>query len=126
MLNRLKINIAVIICLAFLFRLFSFSIGYLSFSSEQQVSNSFYTVKNSQTQIDPLQKSEIPYSDIEFSEEDSDDDNELKFHASFLLELFYVPVQHKLIKQVPVITPTNKYFTSSSFQRHLEFGVFRI
>lgn len=130
MLRKLKINTALIICVAFLFRLFTLSAGFISSLDDQQNTHlkGYYAfiTKKEITHIEPVTNSQTSYSDLEFSEEDSDDENEFKLHTSFILELFSAPIQHSVIKQIAVITPSNKHYLCSSSQRHLEFGVFRI
>lgn len=120
MLKGLKINTAIIICVAFLLRLFTLSVGFVS-SANEQGGNTVAHI-----QVEPLKKSEASYSYIEFSEEDSDDKNENKFHAPLLLESLYAPVQNNVKGQIIAITPSNKHYVYNSSKRHLEFGVFRI
>lgn len=129
MLRKLKINTALIICVAFLFRLFTLNAGFISALDDQQNihAKGYYALitKKEIIHVEPVTDSKVSYSDLEFSEEDSDE-NEFKIYTSLLLESFYAPIQHSVIKQIAVITPSNKHYISSSSQRHLEFGVFRI
>ncbi len=130
MLKGLKINIAILICVAFLFRLFTLSSGFISSLDEAQdlhtKSNYAFITKKETAHIEPLTNSQSSYSDLEFSEENSDDENEFKVQTPFILQSFCAPVQYSIIKQEGVITPSNKHYIRSSSQRHLEFGVFRI
>src|ERR1700740_1586759 len=82
MYRSFKINIAIVICLTFVFRLLFVNISLLSASNIQQTNNPlskyFSTTqkrkRNTETVVKP---NAIDYAAIEVCEEDSDDDKDL-------------------------------------------------
>lgn len=129
MFKGLKINIAIIICVAFLFRLFSLCLSFISSSNESNNLSSAYltsVTKKGIVHVAPLKNSKFIYTDVVFSEEDTDDENEQKSFAPTLLESFVGLTLCSIGNHVKAITPSNKHFACNSSQRRLEFGVFRI
>lgn len=127
MYKGLKINTAIIICVAFLFRLFSLS--FVSSSSESNTLASAYltsVTKKGIVHVAPVKKSKSIYTDVVISEEDSDDENEHKYFTPILLESFSGLTVCSFVSHFKAITPSNKHFACNSSQRRLEFGVFRI
>lgn len=129
MLKGLKINIAIIVCVAFLFRLFSLSLSFVSSSNESNTLASAYLTSVSKkgiVHVAPLKNSKSIYTDVVISEEDPDDENEHKSFTPILLESFCGLTVCSIGNHVKAITPSNKHFACNSSQRRLEFGVFRI
>lgn len=125
----LKINTALLICLAFIFRLIFVSAGNIS-SLHSQNSNSnkkqFSFAFKKRRNIDPFDNSATPkYSAVEISEEDSDDEAQHKLATPLLIQ-FNALVIGNAKCQIRAISPFNKHYTYNSAQRHLEFRVFRI
>jgi hypothetical protein len=129
MFKGLKINIVIIICVAFLFRLFSLSLSFVSSSNE---SNSLinpcltYVAKKGASLVESEKNSKSVYTDLVFSEEDPDDENEHKSFTPILLESFSGLTVCCIGNHFKAITPSNKHFAYKSSQRRIEFGVFRI
>jgi hypothetical protein len=129
MFKGLKINIAIIICVAFLFRLFSLSLSSASSPNESNIPESTYltyVIKKGTSFVESEKNSKPIFTEIIFSEEDPDDENEHKSFTPILLESFCSLTVRSIESHVKAITPINKHFASNSSQRHLEFGVFRI
>ena len=132
MLGRIKINTAVLICIAFVFRLLFVNIGLVSSlntnHSNSTIKRHFSTViKKRRKQFDPITSSKnISYSTVELLEENSNDDELFRLNAFPLLFLFYSKIELKIKDVLKRITPFNKRFSFNSSNRHLEYRVFRI
>lgn len=129
MFKGLKINTAIIICVAFLFRLFSLSLSIASTSSENPALTSTIatsSVSKTTSLVESEKSSKSIFTEVVFSEEDPDDENEFKSFTPVLLETFCNVTLNNNKSHLQAITPSNKHFTCNSSQRHLEFGVFRI
>lgn len=128
MYKGLKINIAIIVCVAFLFRLFSLSLSFVSSLNEQESNTvaSTSVIKKGIVNVAPLKNSKSIYTDVVISEEDPDDENEHKSFTPILLESFCGLIVCSIGSHFKAITPSNKHFACNSSQRRLEFGVFRI
>lgn len=132
MLQRLKINTAVLICTAFIFRLLFVNIGLASSINTGQnngtIKRHFSTViKKRRKQFDPITNSvRFGYSAVEILEEDSNDENQFKLNPFLFVHVFYSVVENKIKDTLRKITSFNKYFSYNSSRRHLEYGVFRI
>ncbi|MBP9068081.1 MAG: hypothetical protein KBG47_01145 [Bacteroidia bacterium] len=129
MFKGLKINIAIIICVAFLFRLLSLSLSFVSSSNESNslASTSYtYLAKKGSSLVESEKNSTSVFTDLVFSEEDPDDENEYKSFTPVLLEYFSGLVVCCIGNHVKATTPSNKHFAYNSSQRRIEFGVFRI
>lgn len=128
MFKGLKINIAVVICVAFLFRLFSLSL-FVSSSNESIALtsvNASTLTKKGMIHVEPVENSKSIFTDVVFSEEDVDDENEHRSFTPILLESFNGLTLCCIGSHVKAVTPSNKHFACNSSQRRLEFGVFRI
>lgn len=132
MLGRIKINTAVLICTAFIFRLLFTNIGFAASLNTNQNSNTvkrhFSTViKKRRKQFDPITTSKTTgYSAVEIIEEDSNDEEIFKLNAFPLLSLFYSEIECKIKDTLKKINPFNKHFSFNSSNRHIEYRVFRI
>lgn len=126
MLKGLKINIAIIVCVAFLFRLFSLSLSYISSSNESNTLASACVAKKGTSLVESEKNSKSIFTDLVFSEEDPDDENEYKSFIPILLESFSGLTVCSIGSHFKAITPSNKHFAYKSSQRRIEFGVFRI
>ena len=100
MYRSFKINIAIVICLTFVFRLLFVNISLLSASNIQQTNNPlskyFSTTqkikRNTETVVKP---NAIDYAAIEVCEEDSDDDKDLtKANLPIILSTFFSFFKH--------------------------------
>lgn len=129
MFKRLKINTAIIICVAFLFRLLSLSYGFISPPNEGNAllnTGCKCAIEKGTSLIGSEKDSKSIYTDVVFSEEDADDENEQRSFTPVLLECFSGIDVYSIGSHVRAITPSNKHFVYNSSQRHLEYGVFRI
>ena len=132
LLGKLKINIAVLICTAFVFRLLFVNIGLVSGLNTNQnkstVKRHFSTViKKRRKQFDPVTTNNCNgYSSVEFLEEDTDNEELFRLNAFPLLFLFHSKIELKIKDVLKRITPFNKHFAFNSSNRHLEYRVFRI
>jgi len=128
----LKINIAVLICATFIFRLLFVTIGCASSLNANQTNNPVKhhfssVVKKSKKDFDPITSSKnYGYSNVEIFEEDSDDEEKFKLTPSPLLFPSYSKIENKLKDKLRKITPFNKYFSRNSSHRYVEYRVFRI
>jgi hypothetical protein len=132
MLGRLKINTAVLICSAFIFRLLFVNIGLVSSLNTRQnnstIKHLFSTViKKRRKQFDPITNTKNSgYSTVEILEEDSNDEELFKLNSFPLLFIFYSKIENKIKDTLKKITPFNKHFSFNSSNRHVEYQVFRI
>lgn len=132
LLGKIKINIAVLICTAFVFRLLFVNIGLVSSLNTSQnkftIKRHFSTViKKRRKQLDPVTTcNSNGYSSVEILEENTNNEELFKLNAFPLLFLFYSKVEHKMKDVLKRITPFNKRYTFSSSNRYLEYRVFRI
>ena len=132
MLERIKINTAVLICTAFIFRLLFVNISLVSSLSTNQnhstIKRHFLTViKKRRKQVEPVSASNnIGYSVVEILKEDSYEDELFKLNEFTLLFIFFFGIENKIKNILKKITPFNKHFTFSSSSRHIEYRVFRI
>lgn len=129
MIPGLKINTAMMICFAFIFRLLFVSAGTVSSINAHTAAakkNIAIALKNRKTQIDPVENTTTPkYSAVEISEEDSDDEVQHKISTPLLMQ-FNFSVADNIRTLIQPISPFSKYYTCNSVQRHVEFRVFRI
>lgn len=130
--GKIKINTALIICLAFVFRLLFVNIGLISsFNTNQNkstIKRHFSTViKKRRKQFDPVTTcNSNGYSSVEILEEGNDNEELFRLNAFPLLFLFYSKIELKIKDVLKRITPFNKRFAFNSSNRHLEYRVFRI
>ena len=132
MLGKLKINIAVLISMAFIFRLLFVNIGLVSsFNTSQNnstIKRHFLTVvKKRRKQFDPIINSKnFGFCGAEILEEDSNEEELFKLSTFSLLFLFHSSLESKIENTLKKITSFNKYFSFNSSHRYLEYRVFRI
>jgi hypothetical protein len=105
MYRSFKINIAILICLTFVFRLLFVNISLLSASNIQQTNNllSKYfstTQKRKRNTETVIQPNAIDYAAIEVCEEDSDDDKDL-IKANLPVTLFAFFSFFKHVASIP-------------------------
>jgi hypothetical protein len=131
-LGRIKINTAVLICSAFVFRLLFVNIGLVSsFNTSQNnstIKRHFSSViKKRRKQFDPVTTCKSNgYSTVEILEEDTDNEELFRLNAFPLLFLFYSKIELTIKDVLKRIAPFNKRFAFNSSNRHLEYRVFRI
>jgi hypothetical protein len=98
MFRYLKINTALIICLAFIVRLLFLNIGIFSsaLSSDHSRAKHSFTLKKRKTsaEINTVSDSR-DYSCVEFCEEDSDNEDDQKINTPVILSVLY-SFLHKL------------------------------
>ena len=132
MLGKLKINIATLIYVSFIFRLLFVNIGSISSLTTTQnnsfIKRHFSTVINKRrNNLDPINNSvRIGYSPLEILEEDSKNDDQFKLNPFLLIHVFYSKIECKIKNTLKKITPFNKYFSYKSSYRYIEYQVFRI
>lgn len=136
MLKELKINIATLICLAFIFRLLFLNVGVISslcsnqhFGITNGATKSHFPsfIKNRRKSVDPVSNAvSMGYSPLEMLEEDSNNDDQFKLTPSLLISFFYTKVGCKTKNTVRDIKPINKNFSYKSSYRYIEYQVFRI
>lgn len=132
MLGKLKINMAMLICVSFIFRLLFVNIGFISYLNPKQNNNiikpHFSTViKKRRNNLEPVNNTySAGYSPLEILEEDSNDNDQFKLTPSHLIHVFYYKIECKIKNILKKITPFNKYFSYKSSYRYIEYQVFRI
>ncbi|MGZ3884821.1 MAG: hypothetical protein ACXVPQ_09855 [Bacteroidia bacterium] len=130
MLKNLKINTALFLCTAFVFRILFVNLGIISSLSTQQNGS---TVKNQLASVmkrkqhteasNPTRSCE--YSVVEIYEEDADDDNQVKSNPFVLTQVLYSSVAGETGSNLKKITPARAYCSDTSSYRCL-IQVFRI
>jgi uncharacterized protein YqkB len=131
MLKPLKINTAIIICIAFIFRLLFVNIGLIS-SLETQQNNRIIKAHFSSTikKRRHIQSSNnivnSGYSTVEICEEDSDEVSQIKSNPFLLLQFLFSFFSSKINDQVEKINQFYNYLSYKSSHRYLAFQVFRI
>lgn len=132
LLKKIKINIAIFIFAAFVFRLIFVNVGLVSvhnsIQSDSIIKRHFSEVlKNRRSQFDPTTNScNYVFSSAEMLEEDTDSELQIKLNSFSLTFLSCVNVEHKIVTALKKIAPFNKHFSFCSNERFLEYGVFRI
>ncbi len=129
MLGRLKINTAILICSAFIFRLLFVNVGIISSLNTHQnnasVKKHFSSVMKRRKHFDPSNHpGNVGYSAVEILEEDSDNEDQFKANPFYLIHFIYSLAVSKTESNLKKIIPFYRYFTSS--RRHLQLQVFRI
>ena len=126
MLKSIKINTAILIFSAFIFRLLFVNIGIIS-SLNTEKNNSFIkayfsTIMKRSRHFEVLNNSiNYEYSAVEICEEDSNDENQFKSNP-----FFYSIVANKTKNKLKKSYLSNKYFSYTSSYRYLIFHVFRV
>lgn len=132
MFRRLKINTAVLICTAFVFRLLFVNIGLVSSlntsHNNSTIKHHFSSIiKKRRKQFDPTTSSKtIGFSVVEITEEDSNDEEQFKLNPFTLFCVFYSKVESKITNVLKNITHFNQHFAFNSSHRYIEYRVFRI
>ena len=132
MFKAIKINTAVLICTAFIFRLLFVNIGLISTLNNNQhngnIKRHFASIiKKRRKQFDPITSCKnFGYSTVEALEEDSNDEELFKSNFLPLLFLFYSKIENEINAILKKITSFNKHFSYSSSYRYVEYRVFRI
>jgi hypothetical protein len=131
MFKPLKINTAIIICFAFIFRLLFVNIGLIS-SLDTQQSKSIIKAHFSSTikKRRQIQSSNnlvnSGYSAVEICEENADEVIQIKSNPFLLLQFLFSFFSSKINDQVERITQFYNYLSYKSSHRYLAFQVFRI
>ena len=132
LLGKIKINTAVLICTAFVFRLLFVNIGLVSSLNTSQNNSTIKrhfssVIKKRRNQVDPVNNPiSFGCSSAEILEESSDDDDQFKLSAFNLLIVFNSKVEIKIQDVLKKITSFNKRFSFRSSERYIEYQVFRI
>lgn len=131
MLRNFKINSAVLICMAFVFRLLFVNIGVVSSLNTRQFNSHakhhFSTLAKKGRSLEASDNSGTrDYLAIEICEEDSDEENEIKSDPSSLLQVLYCGVVSKINDGLKKITATHHSLSYTATHRYLAFKVFRI
>lgn len=131
MVGRIKINTAILICLAFVLRLLFVNIGLIS-SLDTKHNNSIIKTHFSSTikKRRHIQSSNnlvnAGYSAVEICEEDSDEVSQQKSNPFLLLQFLFSFFSSKIYDQVERVTQFYNYLSYKSSHRYLAFQVFRI
>ena len=131
MLTHFKINSALIICLAFIFRVLFVNVGVISALTASQTKTftkhqfSSGTKKRMivETQSNSITSENSP---MEVCEEDSNEENGAKSYSFFLIQVLFSFASNNLDTQLTKIPDFSKYAPYTSSDRLLAFQVFRI
>jgi hypothetical protein len=130
MLTGFKINSALVLCTAFIFRLLFVNGGAISSLNtnytakvKSPVSTVLKTTRPCEAS-DNTKNSDRPV--LEICETGANDDDKFKAKPSLLATLFYSQVTGKVIYSLQNIIPPGKFLSGSLPQRYLLFQVFRI
>lgn len=126
-----KINIALFICTAFIFKLLFVNISFISSSNISQNNTSvkeyFSTIVKKTTSAEIANNTKTSeYPVLEICEENSDDDDQFKSNPFFAIQLFYSLIIHKTKDSLEKITPFYNHLSYTSSHRYLAFRVFRL
>lgn len=122
-----KINTALLICFAFIFRLLFINIGVTSSLNTKQTNLSAKKQVLSNTHFEPLNSSsDLMYSTLDMLEEDSSDENQFKLNPFVLVYVLYFNEKAKIENTFKNFTSSNWHFAYNASYRYLEYRVFRI
>jgi hypothetical protein len=126
-----KINTAVIICTAFIFRLLFVNIGIISSLNTQQnhgiIKNHFSSAIKKRRNIESSTNSgSASYVVTEICEEDTDDEKAAKPNPFLFIQVLYSFLSDKINNTLEKIAPFYNYLSYKSSHRYLAFQVFRI
>lgn len=130
MLGTLKINTALFICSAFIFKFLFLNIGSLhSHSTENYnlLKNRLSKVIDTQKHFEPVDASQA-YECLttDFFEEDSNDTEQFKCHALLPVLVLYALLSGDVKSTPEKITPCPQHFAYTSSHRYLLLRTFRI
>jgi hypothetical protein len=125
-----KVNTAILICTAFVFKLLFVNIGVISSLNTKQntrfVKAHISALKKRRRHSEPLNNSgNCEYSVVEIYEEDPNND-EFKSNPFFLIQVLYSLAARKAENNLTKLTLSSKYFSDIPLHRYLTFHVFRI
>lgn len=130
MLSGLKINSALLLCTAFIFRLLFVNAGVISSLHTQYSKYANARFANTIKRHAPCEASANLKGDerslLEICETDADDDDKFKVRPSVLSTLVYLLVTKNLSYSVQKVIPSGDLVSGSLPQRYLLFQVFRI
>ncbi|WP_317898100.1 hypothetical protein [Aurantibacillus circumpalustris] len=131
MLTNLKINSAIVICVAFIFRVLFVNIGIISSLSAQQnkgaikshFSSTMKRRKIVETTANPITAENSP---MELCEGESNEENQLKSTPLVLIQILYSFFSNNLKTGLEKTYSFFAYSTFSSSPRFIAFQVFRV
>lgn len=130
MLGTLKINTALFICSAFIFKFLFINVGSLhsdSFQNPGLPKSSSVRAADKQTVFDaPDNSKNNQFSGYDICEESSNDDEHFKLNIFLPMLVLYVLVSGKPLELVQKIIPSPTHFSYTSSQRYLLLQTFRI
>ncbi len=131
MLGNLKINTALFICSAFIFKFLFLNIGAVSSMTTHQTkqlakTRFSATAKRNRGSEVADHSTACNYSTLEFCEESSKDDDHFKLNIFLPLLVLYVLVTGKLSGSLQKIIPSPQHFAYTSSHRYLTLRTFRI
>lgn len=131
MFGNLKINTALFICSAFIFKFLFLNIGAVSSITTHQTTQ--LTKTRFSTTAKRNRGSEVAdhsatstYSTLEFCEENSKDDDHFKLNIFLPLLVLYALVAGKISGSLQKIIPSPQHFAYTSSHRYLALRTFRI
>lgn len=131
MLGNLKINTALFICSAFIFKFLFLNIGAVSSITTHQATQlaktrfSATTKRNRGAEVAD-HSATCNYSTLEICEETPKDDDHFKLNIFLPLLVLYVLVAGKLSGSLQKIIPSPQHFAYTSSHRYLALRTFRI
>ena len=131
MFGNLKINTALFICSAFIFKFLFINVGIVSSSTSHHAShlvkNRFsVTAKRNRGSEVADHSAASSYSALEFCEENSKDDDHFKLNIFLPLLVLYALVAGRRSGSLQKVIPSPQHFAYTSSHRYLALRTFRI
>lgn len=131
MLGNLKINTALFICLAFIFKFLFLNIGAVSSITAHQnnhLAKTRFSATAKRNRVSEVadHSANSSYSTLEICEESSKDDDHFIFNIFLPLLVLYALVAGKLSGSLQKIIPSPQHFAYTSSHRYLALRTFRI
>ena len=131
MLAHFKINSALIICLAFIFRVLFVNVGVISSLTSLQTKaftkpNLSLNTKRQLIAETPANSVTAENSPMEACEEDSNEENEVKSNSFFLIQVLFSFALNTVDPQLTKTTDFSQYASYTSSDKLLAFQIFRI
>lgn len=128
--RNFKINTAIFICMAFIFRILFVNIGVISSlntNHHSAIKGHFASTIKKRKQTETVnQHEQVSFSIAEMCEENTDEDEQIKFNPFVLLQNLYSLFTNKFSFQLEKITPPFDLLSSFSSDRYLKLQVIRI
>jgi hypothetical protein len=129
--RRFKINTAILICSAFIFRLLVVNISVISSLSTWQnnvfIKNHYSTIIKRRRNFERVNNSKNSECLVpEICEVDPNNETKFKSKPFLLTQILYSLVANDIMNELKKIIPFYKHFSYFSSHRYLAFQVFRI